>query len=84
MTPHPVKSFEIVVYYQNEPWCTGVLWDDLPDKIKHGAYIVNLDEYHDIGTHWVLCIQITKLWHTLIALGCNVWLFLYWSYQLYV
>ena len=23
------------------------------DKIKNGAYVINLDEYHDIGTHWV-------------------------------
>ena len=23
------------------------------DKIKDGAYAVNLDEYSDIGTHWV-------------------------------
>ena len=22
-------------------------------KIKDGAYITNLDEYSDIGTHWV-------------------------------
>ena len=21
--------------------------------IKYGAYVINLDEYHDIGTHWV-------------------------------
>ena len=20
---------------------------------KNGAYVINLDEYHDIGTHWV-------------------------------
>ena len=26
--------------------------DNLP-KIKDGAYILNLDEYSDIGTHWV-------------------------------
>ena len=26
--------------------------DDLI-KIKNGAYIINLDEYSDIGTHWV-------------------------------
>ena len=25
----------------------------MPNKIKDGACIVNLDEYHDIGTHWV-------------------------------
>ena len=23
------------------------------DKIKNGAYVINLDEYSDIGTHWV-------------------------------
>ena len=22
-------------------------------KIKDGAYVINLDEYADIGTHWV-------------------------------
>ena len=26
---------------------------DLPNSIKNGAYVINLDEYHDIGTHWV-------------------------------
>ena len=26
--------------------------DNLP-KMKDGAYIINLDEYSDIGTHWV-------------------------------
>ena len=25
----------------------------LPNKIKDGAYIINLDEYSDIGTHWI-------------------------------
>ena len=27
--------------------------DNLPNKIKDGAYIINLDEYSDVGTHWV-------------------------------
>ena len=27
--------------------------DNLPNKIKDGAYIINLDEYSDIDTHWV-------------------------------
>ena len=27
--------------------------DNLPDKIKDGAYVINLDEYSDIGTHWI-------------------------------
>ena len=53
-TPHPLTSFEIEVYYQNEPRFNGVYSrDNLPDKIKDGAYVVNLDEYSDVGTHWI-------------------------------
>ena len=41
-------------YYQNEPRFYGVYSkDNLPDKIKNGAYLISLDEYSDIGTHWV-------------------------------
>ena len=25
----------------------------MPKKIKDGAYVINLDEYRDIGTHWI-------------------------------
>ena len=25
----------------------------MPKKIKDGAYIINLDEYADVGTHWI-------------------------------
>ena len=42
------------MYYQNEPRFNGVYSrDNLPDKIKDGAYVINLDEYSDIGTHWI-------------------------------
>ena len=27
--------------------------DNLPNSIKNGAYVINLDEYRGIGTHWV-------------------------------
>ena len=54
MSPHPLTNFEIQKYYQNEPRFNGVYSrDNLPNKIKDGAYIINLDEYSDIGTHWV-------------------------------
>ena len=54
MTPHLLASFEIQAYYQNEPRFIGAYRiENLLDKIKGGAYIVNLDEYSDIGTHWV-------------------------------
>ena len=51
--PHPLTNFEIQKYYEIEPKFDGVyLRNDLP-KIKDGAYIINLDEYELIGTHWI-------------------------------
>ena len=54
MTPHPLTNFEVQAYYQNEPRFIGVYSrDNLPDKMKDVAYVANLDEYSDIGTHWI-------------------------------
>ena len=54
MPPHPLTNFEIQRYYQNEPRFNGVFSrNNLPKKIKDGAYIINLDEYADVGTHWI-------------------------------
>ena len=52
--PHPLINFEILIYYQNEPRFNGVCSrDNLPDKVKDEAYVINLDEYSNIGTHWI-------------------------------
>ena len=61
---HPLTNFEIPEYYQNEPRFNGVFSrDNLPNIIKNGAYVINLDEYHDIGTHWVaLYVQGTSVY----------------------
>ena len=54
MTPHPLANLEIQTYYQNGPRFIGVYSrDNLPDKIKDGAYVINIDEYYDIGAHWI-------------------------------
>ena len=58
MRPHPLTNFKIQKYYQNEPRFNGVCSrDNLPERssteIKDGSYVINLDEYSDIGTHWV-------------------------------
>ena len=53
MSPHPLTNFEIQKYYRNEAQFNGVYSRDNLPKIKDGAYIINLDEYSDIGTHWV-------------------------------
>ena len=52
MAPHPLTNFEIQTYYQNEPRFIGFYSrDNLPNKIKDGAYVINLDEHYDIGTY---------------------------------
>ena len=40
-------------YYENESRFNGVYSRDNLSKVNDGAYMVNLDEYSDIGTHWV-------------------------------
>ena len=54
MLPHPLTNFEIQKY-KNEPRFNGVFSrNNLPKKIKDGAYIINLDEYANVGTHWIV------------------------------
>ena len=75
--PHPLTNFEIQEYYQNEPRFDGVSSRDnllnnirskeLGSAVKNGAYVINLDEYHDIGTHWVaLYVQSTSVYDTYV------------------
>ena len=40
-------------YYQSQSKCNVVYSKHHLPKIKDGAYITNLDEYSNIGTHWV-------------------------------
>ena len=47
MPPHPLTNSEIQKYYQNEPRFHGV---HSIDNLKN---VINIDEYSDIGTHWV-------------------------------
>ena len=52
--PHPLTNFKIQKYYENEPRFNGVFpRNNLTGKIKDGAYVINLDEYADAGTHWI-------------------------------
>ena len=57
MPPHPLTNFETKNYYENEYSFSGVYsTDNLPKTINNGAYVINLDEYKDIGTvgtHWI-------------------------------
>ena len=52
--PHSLTNFEIQKYYQNKLKFNGVYCrDNLHRKIKNGAYVINFDEYADVGTHWI-------------------------------
>ena len=35
---------DLIVFFQE---------NNLPRKIKDGAYVISLDEYADVGTHWI-------------------------------
>ena len=56
MPPHPLTNFEIQKFYQNESRFIGVyFWETIClKKIKDGVYVINLDEYADVGTHWIV------------------------------
>ena len=42
------------MYYQNQPRFINVyLRDNLSDETRDGVYVINLDEYSDIETHWI-------------------------------
>ena len=53
MPAHPLTNFEIQKYYQDEPTFTCVYSSYNLSKIKDGIYVINLDEYKSIGTHWI-------------------------------
>ena len=53
MLSHPLANFEIQKYYENEPKFNGAYSGNNLPKIKDGEYVINLDEYESIGTHWI-------------------------------
>ena len=53
-TSPSLNNFEIQKYYLNESKFNGVYSiDNLHNKTKDGAYVINLDGHSDTGTHWV-------------------------------
>ena len=58
---HPLRNIEINEYYKNEPRFNGIYSrNNLPKMTKKGAYVINLDEYENTGTHWVSLFVKTK------------------------
>ena len=59
MPQHPLTKFEIQKYYQNEPKFNVYSRNNLP-KIKDGAFVINLDVYKSIQTHWIALYVIAE------------------------
>ena len=70
MPPHPLTNFDIQNYYQNEPRFNSVYSrNNLPKKVKDGAYVTNLDEYADVGTHWIAYfVTKVKLFNSIVLM----------------
>ena len=75
MPPHPLTNFEIQKYYENGPRFIGDFSNDnLPKKVKDGAYVISLDEYADIGTYWIALFCKKMKLFILIASVLNIFL----------
>ena len=54
MPSHSLTNFEIQKFYRMELIFSAVYSkNNLPKKIKNGAYVLHLDEYADVDTHWI-------------------------------
>ena len=52
--PHPLTNFEIQKFYKNVQRFNSIFSrNNLPKKIRDGAYVINFDEYALLGTHWI-------------------------------
>ena len=50
----PLTNFQLQNYCENEPRFNGVYSRNNLQKIKYGAYIINLNEYKSIATHQIV------------------------------
>ena len=54
MPPHSVTNFEIKsIIRMNQDLKESFQEIICLKKIKDAAYVINLDEYGDVGTHWI-------------------------------
>ena len=53
--PHVVIDFEIEKHYQNKTRFNSVHSKNNLLTIKNTAYLINLDEFPNITTHWITC-----------------------------
>ena len=60
MLSHPLANFEIQKY-ESEPKFNGVYSINNLSKTKDGPCIINRDQYHSMGTHWITLYVSVKI-----------------------
>ena len=53
MPPHPFTDNEMQIYYEKGRKFNGVYSGNHLSKIQYGLYIINLDRYESVETHWI-------------------------------
>ena len=67
---HPLTNIEINEYYANQPKFIGAYSkNNLPKTNKKGAYVINLDEYENMGTNGLLYFLNQNIQFILIVLA---------------
>ena len=75
MLLYPLTNFEIQKSHQNKAKLNGVFSrDNLPKKIKDETYVINLNEYANVGTYWTALFCEKKKLFILIVLELNMFL----------
>ena len=53
MPPHPLETLKYKNIIKMSLDLIEYFRDNLSKTIKDGAYVINLDEYADVGSHWI-------------------------------
>ena len=53
MPPHPLETLKYKNIIEMSLDLIEYFRDNLSKTIKDGAYVINLDEYADVGSHWI-------------------------------
>ena len=62
MPSQPLNNFKIQKYYQIEPKFDGIYSKNNLSNMKDGTYLINLDGYESLGTHWIPLYVPSKHW----------------------
>lgn len=73
MFPHAFTFFEIQMYYHSELKIKVVYSkNNLRAPTKDGTYMLNLDDYKSLETHWIYLHAMVTVWPPLIVLVLNI------------